>query len=129
MTVYSGNAGSVKVGANAVGKVTKFTVKQSAETIRTDAIGDAAKTYTIGKTEWEGSMDARLDSSDTGQSALTIGASVTVELYPDGNTAGRLKLSGSALVTGIDTAADMDDVNMRAFTIRGAGALTVGTAP
>lgn len=128
MTVYSGNSGSLKVGANALGQVLNFEIKQSGETIRTDTMGDTWNEHIAGKLAWSGSAECLLDSSDTAQTALVVGASVVLEVYPDGNTTGRIKLSGTATVTAVDTSADQDDANSRSFEFEGNGALTTGAA-
>lgn len=128
MTVYSGNNGAVKIGANTLGQVTAFSVEETSETIRSDTMGDAWTEHLAGKKSWSGTAECLLDSSDTAQTALTVGASVTVEFYHDGTTTGRIKLSGTATVTKVNTEADQDDANKRSFDFEGNGALTTGTA-
>lgn len=128
MTVYTGNSGAVKIGANTLGQIKSFSIEQSAETVRSDAMGDTWSESLIGKMSWSGSCECYLDSSDTAQTALTIGASVAIEAYPDGNTTGRIKLSGTGWVTKINTETDQDDANVRSFEFTGTGALTTGAA-
>lgn len=128
MTVYSGNNGAVKIGSDTLGSVLSFDIEETSETIRSDTMGDTWTEALAGKKSWTGSIECLLDASDTAQTALTVGASVTFEGYPDGTTTGRIKLSGTGIVTKVGYGTDQDDANKRSFEMQGTGALTTGTA-
>ncbi len=130
MATHHGKDGVVKVGANAVAEVTQFSVKVAAQTADDTAMGDSWKSHISGKTinSWSGSLTCHWDETDTqGQEALTIGASVTLGLYPEGGASGATYLSGTATITGINYTVSKDNVVERAFDFEGNGALTQST--
>ena len=101
MTTHTGSEGTVKIGANIVAELRNWSVEEQADTIEDTAMGDTARTYLTGLTQWSGSLDCWWDETDTnGQGALTIGASVTLNLYPEGDASTDIYFSGTALVTG-----------------------------
>lgn len=129
MSVYSGNSGIVQVGGtpSTIQKVQTFSVTESAATQSTNAMGDAWETHLTGKLSWSGSIECLLDRADTtGQNSLTIGSSVAVKLYPEGNASTRMELTGTATVTSIDTSVDQDAANTVKFEVTGNGALVKG---
>ena len=126
MTVYAGNDGVVKVGAtpSSVTKITEFEIEESADTDRTDGMGDAWQEHVVTKKSWSGSMTCERNYADTnGQVAITNGSSLAAEFYPDGDATGREKLSGTVIVTGVTTTAQQDASNQVSFTFMGNGAL------
>jgi len=128
MATHHGKNGVVKVGTNSISQVTAFSITESADTVRTDAMGDGAKTFAAGKSEWSGSVTVRKDSGDTtGQGALAIGSEVSLKLYAEGETSGLEELIGTAIVTGRNGNVDHDSVNEESFDVQGTGALTRGT--
>jgi hypothetical protein len=51
---------------------------------------------------WFGSFDGGWDDTDTlGQGVLTVGAIVTLNLYPEGGTTGDIYWTGCAIITSI----------------------------
>ena len=129
MATFSGNDGIVKVGANAVAEVMSFTVNQTMEPIDDTSMGDSWRSHLAGLKTWDGTVEVRWDDTDTnGQEALTVGASVTLNLLPEGGTAGDYQLSGTASVTSISQTQSYDNTTVtRTFTFQGSGALTIGT--
>ena len=101
MATHAGSEGTVKVGSNAIAEIRSFSIEETADTIEDTSMGDSARTYKPSLTSFSGSIDVFWDESDTtGQGALTIGAEVTLNLYPEGDTTGDTYLGGSAIVTG-----------------------------
>lgn len=128
MANHQGSEGIVKVGANTVAEVRSWQLSESADTIEDTAMGDTSKTFRSGLTEWEGSMECYWDETDTnGQEALTSGASVTLNLYPEGDTSGDTFFTGSAIVTGISRQASHDGMVEASFNYKGTGDLTQNT--
>ena len=129
MATFSGNDGVVKVGANAVAEVMSFTVNQNMEPIDDTVMGDTWRTHLAGLQTWDGTVEVRWDDTDSnGQEALTVGASVTLALLPEGSTAGDYQLSGTASITSISQTQSYDNTTVtRTFTFQGNGALTIGT--
>lgn len=126
MATHKGSEGTVKVGANTVAEIRSWSIEETAETIEDTALGDAAKTFLAGTTAWSGSLDCMWDETDsTGQGALTAGASVTLNLYPEGAATGDAYFTGTALVTGITNAVGgNDEVITASFSFQGTGALS-----
>ena len=121
MAVHSGKNGKVKVGANTVLKTRRWSIRETVSTDDTTAQGDTSQNHVVGIPGWSGSIDVLHDPADTtGQEALTIGASVTLGLYSDGDATGKKYYSGTATITDISVDAPMGAVT-RSLTILGNG--------
>ena len=124
MANHSGSEGLVKIGSDTVGELRSYSISETAGTIEDTVLTDTAKSYKAGQTTWSGSCDVFWDESDTGQSAITAGASVTLNFYPEGSTTGDTYASGAALVTEISTSSSIDGMVEVSFSFQGSGALT-----
>ena len=125
MANHAGSEGVVKIGADTIAEVRSWSVQETAATIDDTTMGDAARTFKTGLTGWNGSLDAYWDETDTnGQGALTAGASVTLNLYPEGTDSTDTYYTGTALITGITRRASLDGMVEASFTFQGSGALT-----
>jgi hypothetical protein len=92
-------------------------------------MGDTARTYLPSLTTFTGSIDVLWDETNsTGQGALTIGASVTLNLYPEGASTGDTYYTGTAIVTGRNITASYDGLVEMSISVQGTGALTQSTA-
>jgi len=128
MASHIGRDGIVKVGAATVAEVKSFSIEESADTVETTKMTDTARSHAITLTSFSGSLDCFWDETDTtGQGALTIGASVTLALYPEGDTTGDTFYSGTALVTGVSRSASFDGMVEASISVQGTGALTAST--
>lgn len=127
MATFTGNSGSVKVGANTLGEVRSFSVTETAETIEDTAMGDTWRSHKAGLNSWSGSIECWFDDTDTAQGSLTVGASVTLDLQPEGTDVGDFLLSGTATVTELGHANTIDGIVERTFSFVGNGALTTTT--
>lgn len=128
MATFSGNAGIVKTGANQIAEVLEFNVSESANTIDDTVLEDTSMTHKTGLLSWSGSISCYWDDTDTtGQVSLTIGASVTLNLLPEGDALGAAEYSGTATIVGIERAVSNDNIVTQSFTFTGNGALTIGT--
>ena len=128
MATHAGSEGTVKVGSNAIAEIRSFSLEETADTLEDTTMGDTARTYKSSLTTFTGSVDVFWDETDTaGQGALTIGASVTLNVYPEGDTAGDTYYSGSAIVTGITRSSSFDGLVEASITVQGSGALTATT--
>jgi predicted secreted protein len=129
MATHTGIEGTVKVGSNAIAEVRSFSIKQSAETIEDTTITDTAKTYLPGQTSWSADVSCFWDETDTsGQGALTVGSSVTLNLYPEGAATGDTYYTGSAIVTSLDISVPTNGMIEASMACQGSGALTLSTA-
>ena len=124
MATVKGSEGLVKVGAVTIAEIRSYSYDESADTIETTSMGDTARSYVPSLTSWTGSIEVLWDPADTtGQGALTIGSSVSVSFYKEGETTGDLYASGTAIITGISNSGSYDDLVMKSYTLQGDGVL------
>jgi len=129
MANHTGSEGVVKIGTNTISEVRSFTITETGDTIEDSTMGDASRTYKAGMKTFTGSVVCFWDETDTAQIALTVGAGVTLNLYPEGTGTGDKYYSGSVLVTSIERAAAFDGMVEATFSFQGTGTLTLSTAP
>lgn len=128
MATHIGRDGVVKVGSNDVAEVRSFSLNETADTAEDTTMGDTARTHLITLTSFDGSIDVFWDETDTnGQVALGVGSSVTLALYPEGDSSGDTYYSGTALVTGVSRSSSFDGMVEASITVQGSGALTTST--
>lgn len=129
MATHAGSEGTVKVGANAIAEIRSFSVEETGETIDNSSMGDTARTYIAGLKTFTASIDCLWDETDTtGQGAMTVGSTVTLNLYPEGATTGDIYYTGSAIITGRTITASYDGLVEMSLTCQGSGALSQATA-
>ena len=122
---FHGKLGVVYSSTTQIANATEWTYSETGNEVEATAGGDTAKSYLAGLPDGGGSVTTRWDPADAGQTAMTIGASVTLNLYPGGNTAGITKLSGSVVITG--RAIDWSYEGVPSFRFDYRGFLTLGT--
>jgi len=129
MATHIGRDGIIKVGSNAVAEVRSFSIEETGDTVEDTVMTDTARTYISTLTSFTGSVDCLWDETDTsGQGALTVGSSVTINFYPEGDDTGDTYYSGSAIVTGVTRSASFDGMVEASISLQGSGALTASTA-
>lgn len=125
-----GNDGVVKVNtgsAVAVGEIQRFSYEESQAVAESGAMGDTYEDFLGGLKAWRGDCTVWWDPSDAGQTALTVGAEVTMEFYPQGDASADKYRSGTALVENVGVTSDKGSVVEQTFTFRGKGALSSAT--
>ena len=129
MAVHKGSEGVVKVGSNTIAEVLDWSLNESADTIETTNLAATAKTYVAGKPGGSGSVSCHWDETDTsGQGALTAGATVVLNVYPESTGSGATFSSFDALVTSIDRASGGGEGIVSAtFNFTASGAVTWST--
>ena len=128
MATHKGSEGTIKVGSNAVAELLSYSITENVDLIETTNITDAARLYSTGKTSWGGEIATNWDETDTnGQGALTIGASVALTFYPEGDSSSDTYYSGTALVTSLDKSADGEGLVTNTIGVTGTGALGTST--
>jgi hypothetical protein len=128
MATHTGSEGTVKVGSNAIAEIRSFSIEETADTLDDTTMGTIARTYKSSLTTYTGTIDVLWDETDTtGQGALTIGASVTLNLYPEGDTSGDVYLTGEAIVTGRSVNSTFDGLVEMSISVQGNGALSQTT--
>lgn len=124
MATHTGLEGVLKIGANAIAEVKSFIINQVGDTVEDTVKGDTWRTFKPTLNSWTGETTVQFDEADTnGQEACTIGAEVTGNFYPGGETAGNKLLSGSAIITARDIESPEDGMVMMNLTLQGNGAL------
>ena len=128
MATHTGSEGTVKVGVNAIAEIRSFSIEESADTLEDTTMGDTARTYKSSLTNYTGTIDVLWDETDTtGQGALTIGAPVTLNLYPEGDASSDTYYTGAAIVTGRTINSSFDGLVEMSISVQGNGALTQTT--
>ena len=128
MATHTGSEGTVKVGSNAIAEIRSFSIEETADTLDDTTMGTIARTYKSSLTTFTGTIDVLWDETDaTGQGALTIGAEVTLNLYPEGDTSGDTYLTGEAIVTGRSVNSTYDGLVEMSISVQGNGALSQTT--
>jgi len=128
MATHTGSEGTVKVGSDAVAEIRSFSIEETADTLEDTSMGDTARTYKSSLTNYTGTVDVLWDEEDTnGQGSLTIGAEVTLNLYPEGDTSGDTYYSGTAIVTGRTINSSYDGLVEMSISVQGTGALSETT--
>jgi hypothetical protein len=128
MATHVGTSGVVKVGTDTVAEVTGFTIDESNDTVEDTSLTDTSKTYKALRSDATGTIECHWDETDTsGQGALTVGASVTLNLYPEGADSGDTYYTGSAIVTGVSQNVSLDGVISRTINVQFSGGVSSTT--
>ena len=128
MGIHRGSEGAIKIGSNQIAEVKSYSLDESADTIETTSMGDAARTHLSSLTSFSGSVDCMWDETDTnGQTALAVGSTVTLLWYPEGSDSGDTYYSGSVIVTGKNITGSFDGLVEASIAVQGSGAITTAT--
>tara|TARA_R110000787_G_scaffold39633_1_gene99086 strand:- start:2446 stop:2832 length:387 start_codon:yes stop_codon:yes gene_type:complete len=127
MATHTGSEGTIKIGSDTLGELRSFSLESTAETIEDTSMGDSARTYKVGLTAFTGTASVFFDETDTAQGNVDSGASITLNVYPEGDTTGDTYYSGSAIVTGRTINSSFDGMVEMELSFQGSGALTEST--
>lgn len=128
MATVSGNNGDVYISSNQVAEVKSFDITETDNIIESTSMGDASKTFEAGLKEASGTITCHFDKSDSqGQEAMTVGASVSLKLYPEGNTTGNREISLTAQITSVGVSEAINEIVERSFGFTADGDVTHGT--
>lgn len=127
MATHHGKEGVVTVGGTGVGELTGFTLETTGDVVEDTALTDATKSFVAGRTSFSGTLEMHFDETDTPQTSLTAGSSISFVLLPEGNASGDRSFTGTGIVTGMSVNNSMDAIISRTVTFQGTGALTIGT--
>ena len=128
MATHLGKEGTVQVGSNAIAEIRGFSIDETIDTVEDTSMGDSSKTYLASIKDFSGSVDVLYDETDTnGQTALSVGSSVTLNFAPEGTASGDVKLTGTAIVTGKSVTSSFDGLVESTITVQGTGGLTTTT--
>lgn len=124
MATHTGSAGTIKIGANAVAELRSFSIEETADTVEDTVMTDTARSFKPTLTSFSGSADVYWDETDTAQTALSVGAEVTIGFYPEGAASTSTYYSGSCIVTGVSRSSSFDGMVEASISLQGNGALT-----
>lgn len=130
MAFHTGKNGAVRIGtgpAAAVAAVQSWSLDEQAETVKGWGMGDAFTTSETLMRSWSGSVECYLDPADATQTALTVGSSVALALYPHSTAEGATYYSGNAVITGRPISASKGDFVSITFNFEGQGAHVTDT--
>jgi len=127
MATHTGSEGTIKIGSDTLGELRSFSLESTAETIEDTSMGDSARTYKVGLTAFTGTASVFFDETDTAQGTVDAGTEITLNVYPEGDTAGDTYYTGSAIVTGRTINSSFDGMVEMELSFQGSGALTETT--
>lgn len=126
-THWGGSEGTAKTGSNTISEIVDWSFDENVDPVIDNALGDVDETHIVGSgiKRRTGTITCHWDETDTtGQESLTLGASVTLNLYPEGSTTGDKFWSGTASITSIGISVNLTDTIKRTFGFRGNGSWT-----
>jgi len=128
MANHLGREGTVRISSTTIGELRNYALSHSADVVEDSIIGDTYRTRKMTLRTWSVNGDLYWDEVDAGQISLTVGSSVTVNLYPEGAAATSTYYSGSGIVTKFDISAAFDGMVEGSISIEGNGTLSTLTA-
>jgi hypothetical protein len=129
MANHKGSEGTVKVSSDVVAEIRGWEFTETAELIEDTNLGDAAKTFQSGNTGGSGSVQCFWDETNTaGQGAMTPGAQVSLNLFPEGGTTGDTYFNCNAVITSVQRSAAINGMVEVVFGWTANGAIAAQTA-
>ena len=128
MATKLGREGLIKLSSTTIGELRNYALTHSSDTVEDSVIGDTYRTRLASMKSFSVSGDLYWDETDAGQLLITIGSSVTLNLYPEGATSGDVYYSGAAIVTQFNVSAAFDGIIEGSIAFEGNGALSTLTA-
>lgn len=128
MATVSGNNGVVKIGSNQVAEVKSFDITETDNIIEDTGMGDSFKSFVSGVREASGTITCHFDRTDSsGQEAMTVGAEVTLNLFPEGGQSGEREIQCTALITSVGVSQAINEIVERSFGFQANGGVTHST--
>ena len=128
MATKLGREGLIKLSSTTIGELRNYALTHSSDTVEDSVLGDTYRTRLASMKSFSVSGDLYWDETDAGQLLITIGSSVTLNLYPEGATTGDVYYSGAAIVTQFNVSAAFDGIIEGSIAFEGNGALSTLTA-
>lgn len=128
MATKLGREGLIKLSSTTIGELRNYALTHSSDTVEDSVLGDTYRTRLASMKTFSVSGDLYWDETDAGQLLITIGSSVTLNLYPEGASTGDVYYSGAAIVTAFNVSASFDGLIEGQISFEGNGVLSVLTA-
>jgi hypothetical protein len=123
MATHIGRDGVIKVGGVVVAEVRSFSVEETGDTVENTTMTATNRTFLATLNSFTATADVYWDETDsTGQGALTVGSSVTMGFYPEGDAVGDVYYEGDCIVTGFSRSASFDGMVEASITLQGSDA-------
>ena len=128
MAVFSGKGLVVKFGSDTLTHVRSASVTSAINTVEITAAADTFRGILTTVTSFEASVEMLYDdTTDLFDTELAVGASQTLIVNPEGIASGAIKMSGTAIVSGVEFSAPYDGLVVASVSFTGNSALTIGT--
>jgi len=128
MATKLGREGLIKLSSTTIGELRNYALTHTSDTVEDSVLGDTYRTRLASMKSFSVSGDLYWDEGDAGQLLITIGSSVTLNLYPEGASVGDVYYSGAAIVTQFNVSASFDGIIEGQISFEGNGVLSVLTA-
>ena len=128
MATKLGREGLIKLSSTTIGELRNYALTHSSDVVEDSVLGDTYRTRLASMKSFSVSGDLYWDEGDAGQLLITIGSSVTLNLYPEGASTGDVYYSGAAIVTQFNVSASFDGVIEGQISFEGNGVLSTLTA-
>ena len=128
MATKLGRDGLIRISSTTIGELRNYALTHTSDTVEDSVLGDTYRTRLASMKTWSASGDLYWDEGDAGQLLITIGSSVTLNLYPEGASTGDVYYSGAAIVTQFNVSASFDGIVEGQISFEGNGVLSVLTA-
>ena len=128
MATKLGREGLIKLSSTTIGELRNYALTHSSDVVEDSVLGDTYRTRLASMKTFSVSGDLYWDETDAGQLLITIGSSVTLNLYPEGASTGDVYYSGAAIVTQFNVSASFDGVIEGQISFEGNGVLSTLTA-
>ena len=128
MATKLGREGLIKLSSTTIGELRNYALTHSSDVVEDSVLGDTYRTRLASMKSFSVSGDLYWDEGDAGQLLITIGSSVTLNLYPEGASTGDVYYSGAAIVTQFNVSASFDGVIEGQISFEGNGPLSTLTA-
>jgi predicted secreted protein len=127
MATKLGRDGLIKISSTTIGELRNYALTHTSDTVEDSVLGDVYRTRIGSMKTWSASGDLYWDEGDAGQLLITIGSSVTLNLYPEGASAGDTYYTGAAIVTQFNVSAAFDGLIEGSIAFEGNGVLSTLT--
>lgn len=99
-------------------------MSKTADTHESTTFGDGSKEYIPGLKDGSLSLSGKFDPTADALLDGAVGEIRSFEYYPDGNSSGKVKYAGSAIVTEYGTSSPVGDLNTASASIQVTGGVT-----
>jgi hypothetical protein len=107
--------------------INSVSVSRTADTAETSAFGSSTKSFVSGLRDATITVSGMFDAAVYSTIAGWLGTSQTWEYGPAGSASGRVKVSGSGIVTSVELSSSVGEVVAANISIQVSGTVTDGT--